>query len=294
MASLLQRTLRKPLVHLYSTTQAAGGCPLTASQPSLHLTLVRFLRRDQGRIEVILNEDIRGLGYNNDIVQVRRGYARNILVPRNRAAYATQDNRKARGLPPLQLQRLPAALRHTTTSADPTTTSATPASTATNHSRRYLQELTAHVGRLPLVFYKEAVEATGHFRGSPIDTLAIYRRLITQHRAFFLHHSDLSMPADIATIGSHPLDVRVRVVEQGAGGVSGERAEVVRVEVRVVRWKEAEEVLRQRRADAAADAEEEALSKGQADGEDADTQPDKQQKGSAKGRERAGVSKMRA
>ena len=136
MASLLLRSLRAPPMHPYSAVQAANGCLLSASPSSLHLSLVRCFRRDQGRIEVILNEDIRNLGYKDDIVQVRRGYARNILVPRNRAIYATNDNRRARNLPPLQLQRPPAALHDSTTATAATTPAA---SAATNHSRRYLK-----------------------------------------------------------------------------------------------------------------------------------------------------------
>ena len=292
MASLLQRSLRPPLVHRCSTAQLAGGCHLTPPLSSLHLTFVRCFRRDQGRIEVILNEDIRGLGYKNDIVQVRRGFARNILVPRNRAAYATNDNRRARNLPPLQLQRPPATHTDPTT-ATATTTSTQPATAAANHSRRYLQELTAHVSRLPIVFYKEAAAATGRFQGRPIDTLAIYRRLLTQHKTYFLHYSDLALPTHsnqpITALGSHQLEVRVRAVEEGG---SGEREEVVRVEVRVLRGNEADEVAKQRRAEEAEEALEAARDRGEVD-EDADAQAGAQ-KSNAKGRERAGVSKMRA
>ena len=290
MASPLQRSLRARFGQ--SSAQLASGFPHTPSQPALHLTLVRCFRRDQGRIEVVLNEDIRGLGYKNDLVQVRRGYARNILVPRNRAAYATNETRLARSLPPIQLQRPPASLRTTTSlsSTSASSDSAAPASAASNRSRRYLQELTAHVGRLPIVFRREAAAATGRFLGRPIDTSAIYRHLIAAHKTYFLHFADLALPSQpITALGSHPLDIRVRAMsEEGAGG--GERGEVVRVEVRVVRCNEADELGRQRKADEAEEAAEEARSRGGADGDDSGAQAGQ----SKKGRERAGVSKKGA
>ena len=37
-------------------------------------------------MEIILKEDIIGLGYKNDIVNVKNGYGRNYLIPRERAS----------------------------------------------------------------------------------------------------------------------------------------------------------------------------------------------------------------
>jgi large subunit ribosomal protein L9 len=45
-------------------------------------------------MEVILKEDLAGLGYKNDIVNVKPGYARNYLIPRGIAIMATESNRK--------------------------------------------------------------------------------------------------------------------------------------------------------------------------------------------------------
>jgi len=45
-------------------------------------------------IEVILIEDVPGLGYTGDLVRVSAGYARNFLLPRNLAAPATDATRK--------------------------------------------------------------------------------------------------------------------------------------------------------------------------------------------------------
>jgi large subunit ribosomal protein L9 len=45
-------------------------------------------------MEVILKEDIKGLGYKSDIVTVKAGYGRNYLIPRGLALMATQANKK--------------------------------------------------------------------------------------------------------------------------------------------------------------------------------------------------------
>ena len=45
-------------------------------------------------VEIILKEDIAGLGYKNDIVKVRPGYARNFLIPKGYAITATESAKK--------------------------------------------------------------------------------------------------------------------------------------------------------------------------------------------------------
>ncbi len=45
-------------------------------------------------MEIILKEDIKGLGYKNDIVKVRDGYGRNFLIPKKVAILATESNKK--------------------------------------------------------------------------------------------------------------------------------------------------------------------------------------------------------
>ena len=45
-------------------------------------------------MEVILRKDVENLGYANDVVKVRDGYARNFLLPRGLAVSATQSERK--------------------------------------------------------------------------------------------------------------------------------------------------------------------------------------------------------
>jgi ribosomal protein L9 len=45
-------------------------------------------------MEIILKQDITNLGYKNDIINVRPGYARNFLIPNGVAILATETNRK--------------------------------------------------------------------------------------------------------------------------------------------------------------------------------------------------------
>ena len=45
-------------------------------------------------MEIILKEDIVGLGYKNDIVDVKRGYGRNYLIPQGKGVIASPSARK--------------------------------------------------------------------------------------------------------------------------------------------------------------------------------------------------------
>jgi large subunit ribosomal protein L9 len=45
-------------------------------------------------MEIILKEDIKGLGYKNDIVNVKDGYGRNYLIPQGFAEIASPSNKK--------------------------------------------------------------------------------------------------------------------------------------------------------------------------------------------------------
>lgn len=45
-------------------------------------------------MEVILKQDLKGLGYKNDIVKVKNGYGRNFLIPQGVAVLATGSNKK--------------------------------------------------------------------------------------------------------------------------------------------------------------------------------------------------------
>ncbi|WP_373493986.1 50S ribosomal protein L9 [Aquiflexum sp.] len=45
-------------------------------------------------MEIILKTDIKGLGYKNDMVDVKPGYGRNYLIPQGYAVLATGSNKK--------------------------------------------------------------------------------------------------------------------------------------------------------------------------------------------------------
>ena len=45
-------------------------------------------------MELILIEEVAGLGYKNDIVSVKKGYGRNYLIPQGKAVIASESARK--------------------------------------------------------------------------------------------------------------------------------------------------------------------------------------------------------
>ena len=45
-------------------------------------------------MEVILTQDVQGLGYKNDLVKVKAGYGRNYLIPNGVALVANDSNRR--------------------------------------------------------------------------------------------------------------------------------------------------------------------------------------------------------
>jgi large subunit ribosomal protein L9 len=45
-------------------------------------------------MEIILKDDVKGLGYKNDIVTVKSGYGRNFLLPQGLAMLADKTNKK--------------------------------------------------------------------------------------------------------------------------------------------------------------------------------------------------------
>lgn len=45
-------------------------------------------------MEIILKEDVEGLGYKNDTVKVKAGYGRNYLIPNGLALFANDSNKR--------------------------------------------------------------------------------------------------------------------------------------------------------------------------------------------------------
>ena len=47
-------------------------------------------------MEVILKQDMQGLGYKNDVITVKAGYGTNYLIPKGFAILANSSNKKRR------------------------------------------------------------------------------------------------------------------------------------------------------------------------------------------------------
>ena len=45
-------------------------------------------------MEIILKQDVQGLGYKNDVVKVKAGYGRNFLIPNGTAIIANESNKR--------------------------------------------------------------------------------------------------------------------------------------------------------------------------------------------------------
>ena len=45
-------------------------------------------------MEIILKQDVQGLGYKNDVVKVKPGYGRNFLIPNGSALIANESNKR--------------------------------------------------------------------------------------------------------------------------------------------------------------------------------------------------------
>ena len=45
-------------------------------------------------MELILKQDVEGLGFKDDVVTVKNGYGRNFLIPRGHAILATSSAKK--------------------------------------------------------------------------------------------------------------------------------------------------------------------------------------------------------
>ncbi|MFA6702695.1 MAG: 50S ribosomal protein L9 [Dysgonamonadaceae bacterium] len=45
-------------------------------------------------MEVILKEDVTNLGYKDEVINVKRGFARNYLIPQGKAVIATESSKK--------------------------------------------------------------------------------------------------------------------------------------------------------------------------------------------------------
>ena len=85
MLRLLQQTLRFESLQKTCTRSMGKMDQFKWKRPKLRRNL-------NPRLSVILKEDYEKLGQAGQLVPVKRGYARNFLVPKGIAAYATREN----------------------------------------------------------------------------------------------------------------------------------------------------------------------------------------------------------
>ena len=60
--------------------------------PGVLTPAIRLLCFGSANVKVVLRVDVPKLGAQGEVVEVSRGYARNVIVPRYWGAYATKDN----------------------------------------------------------------------------------------------------------------------------------------------------------------------------------------------------------
>ena len=61
-------------------------------------------------MEIILKQDLKGLGFKNDIVKVKNGYGRNFLIPQGKAKRATEANKAEIAARRVELEKQQAAI----------------------------------------------------------------------------------------------------------------------------------------------------------------------------------------
>lgn len=89
--SSLSKAIATRGTNLTSTSPHVSGASIPPCCPTSSLLLVP--RRYGHTVRIILKEDLpEGRGYSGDVMTVKAGYARNYLVPKKMALYATPEN----------------------------------------------------------------------------------------------------------------------------------------------------------------------------------------------------------
>ena len=126
-------------------------------------------------MEIILKDDIKGLGYKDDVVDVKPGYARNYLIPQGFAVLASESNKKM----------LAENLRQAAHKAAKVKTDA--------------EDLAAKIGETILVVKAKAGE-TGKIFGA-VTPLQISE--VLKGRGFEIDRKKISFTSDIKTLGDY-------------------------------------------------------------------------------------------
>ncbi len=134
-------------------------------------------------MEVILKQDIQGLGYTNDLVTVKNGYGRNFLIPKGMAILATESNKKVRAEDLKQKSFKEEKLR-----------------TEAETLAKALQDVTVKIGA--------KAGTSGKIFGS-VNALQIAEALKTQHK-FDLDRKKISVDGDlIKELGSYKASINL-------------------------------------------------------------------------------------
>jgi large subunit ribosomal protein L9 len=126
-------------------------------------------------MDIILKEDVKGLGYKNDIVKVKPGYGRNYLIPKGLAIMANESNKKM----------IAENVRQ-----------------AAHKAEKIKQDaiaLSNRIGALELEIYTKAGES-GKIFGA-ITSLQISDAL--KNKGFSIERKNISFKGDIKTVGNY-------------------------------------------------------------------------------------------
>jgi large subunit ribosomal protein L9 len=126
-------------------------------------------------MELILKEDVKNLGFKNDVVKVKPGYGRNYLIPQGMAVLATISNRKV----------MEENLRQAAHKAEKVL--------------RDAQELAASIGDVVLEIKAKAGE-TGRIFGA-VTALQISDSL--KALGFDVDRKRISLPAEVKNLGEY-------------------------------------------------------------------------------------------
>jgi len=132
-------------------------------------------------MEVILKQDIPGLGYKNDTIHVKGGYGRNYLIPQGLAIIASVSNRKM----------IDENIRQAAHKAEKIKNDA--------------EELGKAIGDISLEIKTKAGE-TGKIFGS-VTTLQLSDAL--KEKGFDIHRKHIHIQGDVKTLGEYAAKVEL-------------------------------------------------------------------------------------
>lgn len=147
-------------------------------------------------MELILKEDVKDLGYKNDVVEVKAGYGRNYLIPQGMATLATERNRKI----------LAENIRQAAHKAEKLKTSA----------EQMAEDISKALELSPLTLLTKAGESGKIF--GKITSLQVADAL--KARGFDVDRKRIDFPEDIKVLGTYSVNISLhREVKRSIGVV---------------------------------------------------------------------------